>query len=58
MKICKNGIDIILYLVTSCSRCELKTCLSVCIWSKVVRTRRLMDCGAIMTNILSDIFKI
>ena len=58
MKICKNGVDIILYPVTKCSQCELRTRSSVCIWSKIVGTCRPINCGSIMIDVLSGIFKL
>lgn len=58
MKICKNGVDIILYPVITCSQCELKTCLSVCIWSHIFETRPSISCGGIMSDVLSGIFRL
>lgn len=58
MKICKNNSDIILYPVTKCSSCALKTRLCPCLWLKIVGTHHSMNCGGIRIDILSDIFKL
>jgi hypothetical protein len=58
MKICKNDSDIILYPVTKCSQCAIKTQIGLCKWFKIVGTHNSMDCGGIKTDILSDIFKL
>lgn len=58
MKICKNDSDIILYPVTKCSECDIKTQTGICKWLKIVDTRNSMDCGGIRIDVLSDIFKL
>lgn len=57
MKICKNHFDIILYPVTKCSQCALRTHRSPCLWLRVVGNRTL-TCGGIRQNSISDIFKL
>ena len=58
MKICKNDSDIILYPVTECSKCDIKTQTGLCKWFTIVGYRNSMECGGIKINILSDIFKL
>lgn len=55
MKICKNDSEIILYPVTECSKCVIKT-QTGCKWLKIIGIYNLSDCGGIRLNILSDIF--
>ena len=58
MKICKNDSEIILYPVTECSKCAIKTLTGHCNWFKIVGTHDSLECGGIRVNILSDIFKL
>ena len=57
MKICKNHFDIILYPVTKCSQCALRTYRSPCLWLRVVGNS-ILTCGGIRQNSNSDIFKL
>lgn len=56
MKICKNDSDIILYPVTRCSKCAIKTQIGLCKWFKIVGAHSSMECGGVKSNNLSDIF--
>ena len=57
MKICKNDSEIILYPVSKCSNCAIKT-RAGCKWFKIIGTHNSSDCGGIRVDILSDIFKL
>lgn len=58
MKICKNHFDIILYPVTQCSNCALRTRRNPCLWVRIVDTHHTMNCGGVRLDGLSDIFKL
>ena len=58
MKICKNDSNIILYPVTKCSQCVLKTSTRPCLWIRIVSTRFSLACGGIIQGTISDIFKL
>ena len=58
MKICKNDLDIILYSVTRCSQCALRTRKSPCLWLRVVGMQDSLECGGITKDTISDIFKL
>ena len=58
MKICKNHFDIILYPVTQCSNCALRTRRNPCLWVRIVGTYNTMNCGGVRLDGLSDIFKL
>ena len=59
MKICKNDSEIILYPVSSCSKCAINRRQTFdCLWFKIVGTHSSMNCSGIRLDILSDIFKL
>ena len=57
MKICKNHFDIVLYPATKCSQCAFKTHTRPCLWFEIVSTYPTLECGGIIKDTISDIFK-
>lgn len=57
MKICKNNFDIVVYPVSTCERCALGVIAKRCYWVDIIKNYSF-DCGGVVAQSLSDIFKL